>query len=446
MTDQMETSGTGPTKGHWFHPARRPYRFTVLMFASLLTFGSYFAYDIIGAIAPSLVEELGAQRGQVGGFYTAYSIAAIIALLIGGFMIDRLGTRVSSLVFSLLVTAGAVLVAAAPSILVLFAGRFVFGAGAEPLVVAQSAIFARWFKGKELALAFGIGLTVSRLGTLFSFNMGELLVSTFGGVRYALWTAVGFCLVSLVGNLVYIVLDKHGARALELDEGEAGDKIVASDIKHFGSSYWLVTGLCVTFYSAVFPFTALSTDFFVDKWGVPRVAEATGGFLYQSFNNFLHMFSTAGGLSSIIIFASMVCAPFAGWLVDRYGKRATVMIIGSLVLIPAHLSMGLTSIYPAWPMMALGVAFVLVPAAMWPAVPLLVKKEHVGTAFGLMTVVQNVGLAAFPYLNGMLRDRTNDYTASMVMFGCLGVVGLAFALLLKRSDRKAGGILEAPGA
>lgn len=436
MTDTV-AAGTG-----WFHPAGRPYRFAVLLFGSLLTFGSYFAYDIIGAIAPSLVEELGAQRGQVGGFYTAYSIAAIIALLVGGFMIDRLGTRASSLVFSLLVTAGAVLVAAAPSIPVLYAGRFVFGAGAEPLVVAQSAIFARWFKGKELALAFGIGLTVSRLGTLFSFNMGELLVSTFGGVRYALWTAVGFCVVSLLANLVYIVMDRRGARSLELDEGEAGDKIVASDIKHFGPSYWYVTGLCVTFYSAVFPFTALSTDFFADKWHVPRVAAMEGGFLYQAFGNFVHMFSTAGGLTSIIIFASMVCAPIAGHLVDRFGRRASVMIIGSLVLIPSHLLMGLTDIYPAWPMIALGVAFVLVPAAMWPSVPLLVKKEHVGTAFGLMTVVQNVGLAAFPWFNGKLRDVTHDYTASMIMFASLGVVGLVFALLLKRADARNNHVLE----
>ena len=102
----------------WFHPAGRPYRFTVLLFASLLTFGSYFAYDIIGAIAPSLIEDLGAERAVVGGFYTAYSIAAIIALLIGGFMIDRLGTRASSMVFSILVTAGAVIVAMAPSVTV----------------------------------------------------------------------------------------------------------------------------------------------------------------------------------------------------------------------------------------------------------------------------------------------------------------------------------------
>lgn len=427
-------------------PAGRPFRFTVLLFASLLTFGSYFAYDIIGAIAPTLIEQLGAERGTVGGFYTAYSVAAILAVLIGGFLIDRLGTRIASLLFSILVVCGAALVAIAPSVTVLMIGRFIFGAGSEPLVVAQSAILARWFKGKELALAFGIALTVSRLGTVFSFNMGELIASRFGGYRAALVTAVAFCIVSLLANLVYILLDRRGARALGLDDAGVEEKIVFSDIRHFGPSFWYVTLLCVTFYSAIFPFTALSTDFFADKWGVPRVAEATGGFLYQAFNNFMHMFSTAGGLSSIIIFASMVCAPFAGHLVDRFGKRATLMIVGSLVMIPSHLVMGLTKLYPVWPMIALGVAFVLVPAAMWPSVPLIVKKEHVGTAFGLMTMIQNIGLAAFPYFNGALRDRTHDYTASMIMFAGLGFVGLIFALLLKRADRKAGGVLEAAGS
>jgi MFS family permease len=427
-------------------PAGRPFRFTVLLFASLLTFGSYFAYDIIGAIAPTLIEQLGAERGTVGGFYTAYSVAAILAVLIGGFLIDRLGTRIASLLFSVLVVSGAALVAIAPSVTVLMIGRFIFGAGSEPLVVAQSAILARWFKGKELALAFGIALTVSRLGTVFSFNMGELIASRFGGYRAALATAVAFCIISLLANLVYILLDRRGARALGLDDAEVEEKIVFSDIRHFGPSFWYVTLLCVTFYSAIFPFTALSTDFFADKWGVPRVAEAAGGFLYQAFNNFMHMFSTAGGLSSIIIFASMVCAPFAGHLVDRFGKRATLMIVGSLIMIPSHLVMGVTKLYPVWPMIALGVAFVLVPAAMWPSVPLIVKKEHVGTAFGLMTMIQNIGLAAFPYFNGALRDRTHDYTASMIMFAGLGFVGLIFALLLKRADRKAGGVLEAAGS
>jgi MFS family permease len=427
-----------------FHPGGKPYRFSVLFFASMLTFGSYFAYDIIGALAPSLVEDLGAERGTIGAFYTAYSVAAILAVFFGGFLIDRLGTRRSSMIFSLLVLAGGVIVAMANSIPMVMVGRFIFGAGAEPLVVAQSAILARWFKNKEIALAFGIALTVSRLGTLFAFNTGELIADIYGGYGAGLWAAVWFCGLSLLGNVVYIILDRHGEKSLpDLQESGSGDKITFSDIKNLKPSFWYVTMLCVTFYSAIFPFTALSTDFFVDKWGVMRVAETSGSFLSQVFSSFLHMFHTAGGLSSIIIFASMIFAPFAGHLIDRTGRRATLMIVGSVLMIPAYLTLGLTTLNPILPLIVLGAAFVLVPAAMWPAIPLVVKEEHTGTAFGLCTAVQNVGLGLFPYLNGRLRDATQDYTASMLMFAALGVVGLVFALLLKRSDRDVGGILEA---
>jgi MFS family permease len=154
------------------------------------------------------------------------------------------------------------------------------------------------------------------------------------------------------------------------------------------------------------------------------------------------MFSTAGGISSIIIFASMILAPFAGRMVDKIGKRATLMIIGSLLMIPSHLVMGITRIYPVLPMVVLGAAFVLVPAAMWPSVPLIVRKERVGTAFGLMTAIQLIGLGLFPFLNGILRDITQSYTSSMLMFTSLGFFGLIFAILLKRADAKEGGRLE----
>lgn len=426
------------------HPTRKAYRFTVLLFAAGLTFGSYFAYDIISALAPTLVEELHTTRGTVGAFFTFYHIAAILFVLFGGFITDRLGTRKASFIFSLLAISGAVIVWLAPNIPLFFLGRFIFGAGSEPLIVAQSAILARWFKNKELALSFGIALTVSRLGSLFAFNTGELLTSHFGNFRYALFGAVIACLISLIANIIYILLDRRGERALELIQEGAGDKIIFKDIKAFKSSYWYVTFLCVTFYSAIFPFTDLSSDFFVEKWGIARVAESTGGFFQQVFNNLLHMFSTAPGISSIIIFASMVLAPFAGQLVDKVGKRARLMIVGSLIMIPCYALMGLTTIYPVYPMLALGAAFVLVPAAMWPSIPLIVRKERVGTAFGLMTAIQNVGLALFPLLNGLLRDLTKTYTASMLMFASLGFAGLIFALLLKRADAREGNVLENP--
>jgi len=427
-----------------FHPQRALFRFSILIFVSALSFGSYFAYDIIGAIAPTLIEELGAARGTLGTFYTMYHVAAILFVLIGGFLIDRLGTRKASLAFSLLVLVGAVVVWQARSIPVMYLGRFIFGAGSEPLIVAQSAILARWFKGKELALSFGIALTVSRLGTLFAFNTGEQISSQFGSYRYALLAAVFCCVLSLLANFVYIVMDRRGERLLRLKDSETEDKIVFSVIKKFKPTFWLVALLCMTFYSAIFPFTALSTDFFVDKWGIARYAESGGGFLHGIFNNFLHMFSTAGGITGIIIFASMIFAPFAGRMVDKVGRRASLMILGSLILIPCHALMGLTRINPVFPMIALGAAFVLVPAAMWPSIPLIVSKKRVGTAFGLMTAIQNIGLAVFPLLNGLLRDITKTYTASMLMFAGLGVCGLIFALWLKRTDARSGRVLEIP--
>ena len=426
-----------------FHPETRLYRFTILLFISLLVLGSYFAYDSIGALETTLMQELHLTRSTIGNLYTAYSVAAIAIVFFGGILYDKLGPRKASLLFSSLVFVGAVMVALAKSKWMLFGGRLIFGAGSESLIVVQSAIISRWFKGKEMAMAFGIALTISRVGTLFSFNTEELIARYFGGFRPALWAAALLCLFSVLCNLVYNLMDKHGEKVLALPKPDAGDKIVLSDIGKFTSSYWLVVLLCVTFYSAIFPFTALATDMFHGKWGLPLVSASSGSFLSQVFFNFTHMFTTAPGITSIVIAASMIFAPFAGDLVDRIGKRASLMVLGSLILIPAHLLMGVTHWNPIPMMVMLGAAFVLVPAAMWPSVPLVVDEKRVGTAFGLMTAIQNLGLGLFPFLNGWLRDKTGTYTATQIMFAGLGLAGLLFAFLLLRSDKRLGGVLEA---
>jgi MFS family permease len=491
MSDSVPQPGSAEAPFGAFHPSRKGFRYLLLLFVSLLTFGSYFAYDSIGAIAPTLISALGLSRSSIGNLYTAYSVAAIFIVFFGGVLIDRLGTRRASLLFSCLVALGAGIVAVADSTWMLFLGRFIFGAGSESLVVAQSAIIARWFKGKELALAFGLSLTISRLGTLFSFNTEELIATYFGDFRIALWAAFGLCVFSVVANVVYNLMDRHGEKVLGLSD-EAQDIISWAEIRKalsfantavpfivsigaavflyfyyhssfevvamvgiagvlgpffavaggFGAPFVFVTLLCVTFYSAIFPFTALSTDMFHDKWGIATSAGGSGGFLESVFSNFLHMFSTAPGITSIIIFASMCCAPFAGKFVDKIGRRASLMVLGSLIMIPCHLMLGLTHLNPIFSMVPLGAAFVLVPAAMWPSVPLIVDKKRVGTAYGLMTAIQNVGLALFPLFNGALRDATHTYTATQLMFATLGVAGLVFAFLLLRADKKTGGRLE----
>ncbi|HEY3384151.1 MAG TPA: MFS transporter [Vicinamibacterales bacterium] len=432
----MSANNVESQESHW------PLRVVVLIFVGLLTYGSYFAYDSVGALAPTLIQAWNTSQSGIGWLYTIYSIAAILSVFVGGVLTDRIGTRWASLVFSLLIVIGAGMVALSSSVPVACLGRFVFGAGSESLVVAQNAILARWFTGRMLAMSFGVTLALARLGTLFSFNTMSLTANRYGW-RGALWVAAGLCVASLGANIVYYLLDKTNERRLGLAETEAGDKIVLADIKKFGASYWYVVALCVTFYSAIFPFTALSTDFFHEKWQLPlSVDSGTQSFIAAAFQDFLHMFSTAPGTSSIIIFASMCFAPFAGGVVDKIGRRTSLMIVGALLMIPCYLLLAFTAIAPALPMILLGAAFVLVPAAMWPAVPLIVEKNRVGTAFGLMTMVQNIGLAAFPLLNGWLREWTKDYRASMVMFALLGCAGLVFAFLLKRADTAAGGVLE----
>jgi MFS family permease len=425
-----------------FHPSTKFYRFTLLIFVAALSLGSYFAYDIVASLSETLGEQLDISMATVGAFFSFYHIAAIILVLFGGIFTDKIGTRKASLIFSILILIGVVLFWTAKSVPMFFVGRFIFGAGSEPLIVAQSAILARWFKNKELALSFGIALMVSRLGSLFALNTGQVFTNFFGTFRAALFAAVVACVISLAANIIYIFMDRKGEKVLNLRKESTEEKIVFKDIKKFKPSFWYVTFLCVTFYSAIFPFIALAPAFFSEKWGIAAVAVSSGGFLAQVFNSFLHMFNTAGGITSIIIFASMVLAPFAGKLVDKIGKRATLMIFGSLIMIPSHALMGLTKIWPVFPMIALGAAFVLVPAAMWPSVPLIVRKERVGTAFGVMTAIQSIGLALFPWLNGLLHGLTSSYTASMLMFASLGFVGLIFALLLKRADAREGGGLE----
>ncbi len=424
-----------------FHPAAKPYRFVVLAFAALMAFGSYFAYDSVGAIETTLIQVFHTDRAAIGTMYTMYSVAAVIAVGAGGLLIDRVGVRRASLIFSGFVVAGASLVAWAPSLPILYAGRVLFGIGSESMIVAQSAITARWFTGKELAMAFGITLTIARLGTLFSFNTEELLASRVGW-RGALWIAAALCVFSLICNWIYTLMDRHAEPILKLPEAGSGDKISWSDVGKFRPSYWYAVGICVTFYSAIFPFTALATDFFHEKWGLPMASGEGHGFLAGVFFNLTHMFSTAQGVTSIIIAASMVLAPFAGNLVDRVGRRATLMVLGSLLIVPAHLLLGLTYFSPVLSMILLGAAFVLVPACIWPCVPLIVDARVVGTAFGLMTAIQNLGLGAYPLANGALRDATHGYTASQIMFAALGLCGLVFSLLLLRADRREGGRLE----
>src|SRR5215472_17256740 len=155
------SSGMAENSASVFHPSTRAYRFTILAFASLMAFGTYFAYDSVGAIEDELIRYFHTDRAAIGTMYSMYSLAAVFAVLAGGFLIDTAGVRLASMIFSSFIVGGAAIVAWAPSVAILDVGRIIFGMGSESLIVAQSAIIARWFTGKELAMAFGVTLTMS---------------------------------------------------------------------------------------------------------------------------------------------------------------------------------------------------------------------------------------------------------------------------------------------
>ncbi|MFC1529164.1 MFS transporter [Gemmatimonadota bacterium] len=404
-------------------PASTFFRWSIMIAAGLMLFGSYFAYDSVAAISNLLITQAGYTATQVGMMDSLYSWPNMLGtVLIAGFLIDRFGTRTMSFILSGLVVLGAVIVAIAPSFTVLLIGRACLGAGAEAMIVCQSVILAKWFKGKELALSFGLALTFMRLGSFASLNMETWVANRYGGISAAFWFAAIMCIFSLIFVIYYVVMEKAAEGKVKLAVAPAGDKITLGDIKAFDSRFWYITILCVAFYGAIFPFRSLAQDFFVDKWAIQA--------------------GTASSIISILIFFSMVLAPIIGRVVDKIGKRGTLLMWGTFLMIPAHLSMGISNLHPVYPMIILGFSFSLVSAVLWPAVPLIVKEKAVGTAFGLIFMIQNIGLAAFPVLNGALRDATESYAASQLMFASLGLVGMVFAVLLLRADRGKGGILE----
>ncbi|MFC2164163.1 MFS transporter [Acidobacteriota bacterium] len=393
-------------------------RWLVLVFISLVIFGCYYAYDSVVPISDSIIKDLGITKAQYGLLFSYYSLPNFIMVLLGGILLDKIGIRKGGTLFAFVCFTGILITAAGPSFKLMLLGRFLYGIGAESLLVGTVKILTKWFKGKELALAFGLKITLVRLGNVASLNLGAPIQNWTGSWRMALWAAVGVMLVGLLTYIVYAKFDKAKERAFEAEGrgGEAGS-FVLRDVFKFKRSYWLIVFLCVTFYSVVYPFIAFSNIFLQKKFGL----SASQGAFYVS----------------LIFFGAMICTPLFGFVIDKIGKRGTFMIVGSFMLIPIYLTLGLTSFNPAVPMIAIGIAFSLVPAALWASIPLLVEEKGLGTAFGLTYMIQNIGLTIFPWLAGRVTDLSGgEYTNTMLMFAFMGVVALALSIMLKISVGK----------
>ena len=397
------------------------FRWAVLVVISLAMFGNYYVYDAISPIADLLRDQLGLSDSNIGWLNAIYSFPNIIMVLIGGIIIDRIGVKKGTLLFGVLCFIGAAVTASTDKFAVMAAGRLIFGLGAESLIVSVTVGIARWFKGRELSFAFGVNLTIARMGSYLALNSPTWARGAYENWQWPLFITVAFATFCVVGPLVYWVLESRAEKRYDLGDVAETDKVEWGDLFSFGRSYIWVVLLCVTFYSAIFPFQTFAIKFFQDTHGVSR--------------------ETAGFLSSIITLFSMIMTPLFGIWVDRVGKRSLFMMVGSLMLVPVYLIMAYTSTNLMIPMAIMGVAFSLVPAVMWPSVAYLVEEAKLGTAYGLMTMIQNIGLFGFNWMIGSANDfsgasaaNPGGYALGMWIFSILGFLGFFFAFMLRREE------------
>jgi len=392
----------------------------VLIFLSIAMFGSYYAYDALSPLADVLKQQLGFSDSNIGLLQAIYSFPNIFTVLIGGLIIDRIGLRRSLMIFGILCVIGPGITAMSGQLWLMAAGRLIFGMGAESLNVAVTAALAKWFKGKELSFAFGLNLTICRLGTFFALNSPTWAHAAYAYWRWPFLIAFGISVFCILGVIVYWAMEVHAEKNYHLGEVST-DKVVFADLFKFSVSYWLIVALCITFYSAIFPFQTFAVKFFIEAHGVSR---EFGGFL-----------------SSMLTLFAMVATPLFGLLADRVGKRALLMMLGSLLLIPVYLMMAYTHVNLYVPMAMMGVAFSLIPAVMWPSVAYIVDQAKLGTAYGLMTMIQNIGLFGFNLLIGWANDISHasaqnpgGYHLGMWIFSILGFLGVFFAFLLHERE------------
>jgi MFS family permease len=420
------------------------YRWMVLIFVSLAMFGNYYIYDSLWPVVDLLREQRDFSYQQIGLLSTAYNIAALCVLLIGGYIIDRWGTKKSITWFAIICLIAGAITAFGPNFETMLAGRFMLGLGAEPLIVAATTVLAKWFKGKELSFAFGINLSIARLGSASADWSTSFASPLYANWQDPLWLATAVAGISVTGAILYWILEKRAEGRYNLGEAEETEKLEFKNLYKFRKSYWYVVALCVVFYSTVFPFRSFAIDYFQQAHGLDREG--------------------AGLLSSLLPVAAIIATPLFGLWVDRVGKRALFMAVGSIVMLPLFL---IVTYAPSGPDVALtipligsaivpltlllvifvlGMVFSLIPAVMWPAVAYIVKGSRLGSAYALMTFCQQIGWAIVPlaigYLNDIYQagpDNVDGYTPGMWFYSALALLGVYFSYKLWRTEKGPGG-------
>ena len=456
-------------------------RWTALILIALMMFFAYMFVDVMSPLQ-TLVES---QRGWTPDVFGTYAASEFILnvcgfLIIAGIILDKMGVRFTGTLSASLMVIGAAVkylaisdwfqatalnewlgswwVSMPGSAKLACLGFMIFGCGCEMAGITVSRAIAKWFDGKEMALAMGLEMAIARLGVFAVLSLSPWLADKFDGSVVA---PVAFCtvllLIGLINFIVFSVMDSKLDKQIGATAPQSSDedKFKASDIKYIFQSkmFWLIALLCVLYYSAIFPFQRYATNFLESTLQIPT-AEAANIFRWFPI-------------------LAMILTPVLGSFIDYKGKGASMLLYGALIMIVCHLSYAfLLPLYPEkWFALlitvVLGVSFSLVPAALWPSVPKVIDGKILGSAYSLIFWVQNVGLCFVPKIIGNVLTATNpgvaearaaaiaeglsgtqlpayNYTVPMIIFASFGVVAFILGIWLKREDKIKGYGLELP--
>ncbi|MEA4867285.1 hypothetical protein SDC9_70188 [bioreactor metagenome] len=437
-----------------------PMRWLMLLLVALTMFAAYVASDIFSPLQTMLERHNQWNPSEYGWFAGSYSIFNVFLgmLIFGGIILDRKGIRFSGILSSILMVIGigikywAVTDQSLLGNSMMFLGDEykmqvvwavvgfgIFGVGAEVAGITVSKSIVKWFKGKELALAMGMQLSLARLGSAAALAFSPMIASRYGNVSTPVLFGFVLLILGLLSFIIYSVYDKKLDVQIKAEETEPEESFNMKDLKAVlnNKGFWLIAILCVVFYSAVFPFLKYAAGLMEFKFGVdPKLS---------------------GLIPSMLPFGAIVLTPLFGRIYDKIGHGADLMIGGSFLLVSVHILFAMPFIDQWWMaiilMILLGIAFSMVPSAMWPSLAKIMPERQLGTTYALTFYIQNIGLMLVPIMVGNVLNKYSivgtivkdgvtvnqyDYTLTMSIFAAICSLAIVVSLLLKFMDKKMG--------
>lgn len=437
-------------------------RWTVFFTVSVIMMAGYVFWDVVSPIstllkAPASQGGLGWSSVEYGFYAGSYSLFNIFLLMLffGGIILDKCGIRITGMLATGAMLAGGLvnlyaLSHISPSVnihfgftlfglmpttlklqvLVASLGFALFGVGCDITGITVSKIITKWFAGHELASAMGIQVAMARLGTASALSFSPLLAQHFG-ISASVLAGCGMLLFAFVLFFGYTFTDRKAERAGIFRKEHAKSENEQFRFRDFikvisNRSFWLIALLCVCYYSSIRPFMKFASDLMINSFSVDA--------------------STAGWLVSAIPYGTIVLTPLFGTLYDRRGHGVLLMLTGCIILMLSLLALAFpllhSTLYALGVMFFIGIAFSMVPAALWPSIPKLVPLKQLGTAYSITYFIQNVGLMTVPVFIGKVIDNhtaadgTIDYTQPMLVFVGLAFAATVAAILILLFDRK----------